>query len=1241
VGTWAVSALAVAVAVPALLALPPVATASTVQSAIASPAVSPAAEGSPRLTAEAFADPPTGVRPMYRWWMPLAFTEDEVLREELRDIATAGGGGVEVAPFVVPGPGNRSNGFLQQYGWGTPLWAHKMEVITEEAADLGLVVDQNLGPQYPPTVPTLNSFNQPQAEQQLIYGREFNAAGTTRTGALPAPTTNPPSVTTQLCGVAAAGDEVLKVSSVGGFAAGDTITVGVGPTADKVVVTSLGDRTAACADLSVSALGNPHAVGESAVNVARSTRIKTLVAQCVELCTAATPNPVRLAPGSVTDVTGQVAAGRLDYTFPAGNGNPWLVIDLLQTASGLIAQRGGYTATQPNYVVDHWSRGGVTIQTNFWDEHILTDAVKANLDRIGRGAIFEDSLELGTSQKWAWNFLAEFQNRRGYDPTTLLPALAGAGLQGMGTPAFELDGVGAQVREDYRETMSDLFAEKYVAPMQRWARGHGLDFRIQPYGIPAASGVAAGKAGIVEGESLNFGAHSNPFGAEQDYRVLSSGARLSGKDLVSVECCAVFEGNYRSSIAGPNVPGQFGEGGDGTQLGGKYSQGLLDSVYQAYAGGVNQLVWHGYPYRDAPADPATGRDGSWPGYHPWDIFGVLNVNDEFGPRQPSWSDYEKINDNLARTQLVLRQGRETIDVGVYYEDLGLAGESVGRQQPVTHMLGTDSATAAAGYTFDYINPAFLAEPGIVDPDGGLFADRTDQEALVLNNQTTMSVANARQLLDLAKQGLRLFVVGEAPSTTTGAEPTGDQLDGVITELLAQPTVVRVADESGLPGALAAAGIRPTAAPEKSAKALGLVRREAAGVTYDLIYNRSGSVVRDEVTLAGSGTPYLLDTWTGKIMPIGEYTTGARGVTVEVRVAPYDKVIVALAAKSSEPVPAPAVHAVDSSGEIVGAEGTALVVRAERDGVYDTTLSDGTERTTTVTGLAAGQRLDTWRLQAQTWTPGANQYSTVKTDQPEVDVTAGTDGKLPSWREILAPIDLSTSSGIGTYTANVTLPATWTSADGAYLDLGAVLDTARVTVNGVAVDVNQSDRGRIDLGKTLKPGENTITVRVATTMFNAVRRSGDSNYQRGEWQRTGLMGPVVLNPYRDSTVEATTAATPGTPPTPTPPTPATDKAVPKIATKVVKPLEVDTKVRFRVFVRAPGVVPSGTVKIRVKGAGKHTSYTRMLVRNGKTKVWLPKFQRTGRVTVRVSYRGDANVEARRKTVVLKVVDRRVR
>ncbi|WP_433234212.1 hypothetical protein [Actinomadura nitritigenes] len=39
----------------------------------------------------------------------------------------------------------------------------------------------------------------------------------------------------------------------------------------------------------------------------------------------------------------------------------------------------------------------------------------------------------------------------------------------------------------------------------------------------------------------------NPYGAEQDYKVLAGGAHDVGADRVSTECCAVFNGAYRST----------------------------------------------------------------------------------------------------------------------------------------------------------------------------------------------------------------------------------------------------------------------------------------------------------------------------------------------------------------------------------------------------------------------------------------------------------------------------------------------------------------------------------------------------------------------------------------------------------------------------------------------------------------------------------------------------------------------
>ncbi|MGY1773139.1 glycosyl hydrolase [Blastococcus sp. SYSU D00813] len=1074
----------------------------------------------PPLTQERFAQPPTEVRPLYRWWLPLAYTDDHVLREQLRQLADAGAGGVEVAPFVVAGAGHQDNAFLAEYGWGTPRWARRLEVITATAAELGLAVDLNLGPHYPPTVPTLNSFNQPEAEQQLLFGWETVAPGTTRTGPLPAPTVEPPSVATELCAPASPGDSTLVVRTVGGFAAGDTVTVGEGPGAERVTVTGLGDRTVEPTELAVSPLASAHSPGEPVVDVARTTRVRTLVARRAAPPPADGDGPVVLDPASVQDVTDRVVDGALEHQFPGDDGLPWVVIDVLHTASGLVAQRNGFTATQPNYVVDHWSEAGVRIQLDFWDAHVLTEAVRADLRRIGRGAVFEDSLELGETQKWTWDLLEQFTARRGYDPTPLLPALLGTGIHGTALPAFELPGVGPRVREDYRRTLSDLYVERYVTPMQAWAEGHGLQFRAQVYGPPLASGVAAAAAGIPEGESLDFGS-PNPFGAEQDHRVLAAGAHLGGRPVVSAELAANFFGAYRSTVAGPNVPGGWAEGGDGSGPGGKYAQGLLDSVHKAFAGGVNQVVWHGFPYRDAPEaeEGSNGRGGSWPGYHPWDIFGVLNAGEYFGPRLPSWPDKRGVNDHLARTQLVLRQGRAVVDLGVWYEDLGLAGQAVSDQQEPRHMLGTDSATSCAGYTYEYVAPAFL-HGALVDADGGLFADRSAHRALVLNEQRTVSLRDVEQLLSLAGQGLRVFLVGEPPSGSTGLEagdPDGARLRAVVAELLDRPTVTWVATEAGLPAALAAAGIRPRVCPHEPTPVLGLLRREADGVTYDFVYNRSAGVYEGELTLIGDGVPYLLDTWTGRITPAGRYVRDGDRVTLPVRIAPYGTVVVALAGEAAGFGPPPEVHAVAADAEILVDDAGRLVARHDRDGTWVVELADGRRVRVEVAGLAPPRRLTDWTLQAQSWTPGDEQWTSRKTDVDPFPLTAGDDGRLPSWREIADPVDLTTASGIGTYTARCDLPAAWQDDDGAYLDLGDVVDTVQVWVNGTPVTVDQSDRGRIDLGRLLVPGANTLTVRVATTMFNAVRATGNGNYSTPGWQRTGLIGPVVVSPYRDTRI----------------------------------------------------------------------------------------------------------------------------
>ncbi|MBD2898723.1 hypothetical protein amrb99_76960 [Actinomadura sp. RB99] len=82
-------------------------TACSPTAAPASPvrATATAPDHAPVLTAAAFQHPPASVRPKYRWWVPLADTEDGELRTEVGQIAASGAGAWRWPRSAFPEPG--------------------------------------------------------------------------------------------------------------------------------------------------------------------------------------------------------------------------------------------------------------------------------------------------------------------------------------------------------------------------------------------------------------------------------------------------------------------------------------------------------------------------------------------------------------------------------------------------------------------------------------------------------------------------------------------------------------------------------------------------------------------------------------------------------------------------------------------------------------------------------------------------------------------------------------------------------------------------------------------------------------------------------------------------------------------------------------------------------------------------------------------------------------------------------
>lgn len=960
----------------------------------------------PALTEEAFASPPMAARPKYRWWMPLAHTDDAELVAELRQIRDIGGGGAEVAAFGVAGPGNNENPFLQTYGFGTPKWAGKVETILAAANRDGLGIDLTIGPRWPAVVPTVTDINDPAAAKQLVFAHEFHPGGTTRSGPLPTNfDTAPPQG-------------------------------------------------------------------------ARTRLVAALVAECVEPGTGDTsPAPRLLSRTSVSDVTARVGEdGTLSVTFPGDASRTYALIVFSYTATGLALS--GFTATGTNYVLDLLSEAGASAIADFYDAKVLTPAVRKLLRASGRGDLFEDSLELGETQKWTPDFVREWTERRGYSPLTVLPALAGAGQQGLnnaGEPFFDFDdGSGPRVRADYRQTHSDVYIANHLDVLRRWARTRSLRTRIQPYGVPVDTSEAATHIDVPEGETLAFGALTDDFSNIEDYKVVASGAHIAGAPVISSESCA-FLGSVWGTTAG---------------AGSRTSN--LRAIHRSFAGGVNQVVWHGFPYlTNGPA--GSGPEALWPGMS---YGGNTDFSEAWGAKGgPNWADQRFVNDALARVQLAMRQGVARFDCAVFRHDFGMNGTGTTGTGDDT-LMPYWSELGAAGYTYEYLSPAHLLREDAAVSGRVLFGDRGGYRALIVRRQSAMSVAAARAVLAFARKGLPVLVVGDRPSRVPGLDPSGHQdgqLRAIVTQLMAQSSVRAVPDESGLPAALRELSVEPAAAPVGGTGELLSLRRHTPSVDYYLLFNPTGVPVRQSMRLTGRGTPYLLDAWTGRISAVPGYRLDRDAAVAPVELGAGDVLVVAVTPRDDDTFRA---------GRSAARGPAPARLAAEADG-----------------GAPEPLRLGNWSLELESWTPGPSGLpgDTARTKLPPVAVTGGADGALPAWSAMTTangfPQDLADVSGIGTYTAEVTLDGTWHGVTSAHLDLGAATDTVRVAVNGHDLPpVNQLDPRHIEAGPYLLPGRNVIVVRVASTLLNAVRVAPGTGAAGRARMDYGLLGPVTLTPY---------------------------------------------------------------------------------------------------------------------------------
>jgi hypothetical protein len=1061
-----------------------------------------AADTSPAIdVVTTFEQAPASTGAMFRWWWPSGNVEVSELKDQLRAVAAAGYKGVEIADVMDGTPASFDPAVN---GWGGEEWLTAVRSVAGEAKRLGLQVDLTLGARWPAAIPGLN-VNGSTASQELVSAHQVVTGGSTFDGPVPAP-------------AAKTYDDRTVV--------------------DGKIVTTVKKIT-------------PRLVASTAV-------------RCVADCSGATP---QLDLDSSIDLTDAMVDGELTWTAPADG--TWALVGYWSRGT---AQRNdapyGTTAavlTAPeSRVIDYFSKAGTNAFID-WFDSTLDDETKSLIADTG-GAIFEDSLELVHAAAWTPAFFEAFRDRRGYDITRYLPVLAAQTPPSKFVPApkifaFTGDDVASakRIERDVAETLDELWLENHAAPMRKYAKSLGLEYRTQPYGENFDLARTAASVDVIECETLACGT--------EDWRAMSSGNAARGGTIISDELLPLGFGNTY----------------------GTYQSDIVKVANEQYSLGANQMMLHGLPYTKAP--PATdGTDpntaAAWPGFH---AFGP-GIGEAMGPRQPSWIDQTVYGNYFSRTQHILQTGEQRTDIAVYTELLNHLGKGV-----------DVAALAKAGYSYGYVSPGLLdhdamqVDGGRLDPDGSRF------KALVLVDQATMPLRTAQKLTEYADAGLPVVFVGDVPEQVPGfaadpasADAKDRQLRQAVDVLLAKPSVTTVGSLAEAQSVLTARQVTPDAT---TGGALQVQHRQTSDADLYYAYNVAAQATTQEVTLTGAAghVPYVMDAWTGDVEAVPVYERSGDTYSVSVDLEGKGAVIVALAPADWTGTQVPTTHVVSTDADRAQWDGSRLVVEDATAGTYRTVLSDGRTIESVVAGADA-QDVTGWSFSLEEWLPGATATQTVK------ETRAIGETALVPWRDMPG---LADSVGIGTYSADVTIPAAAVGRP-QVLDLGTVNGSVSVTVNGrSAGPIDQVDPV-VEIGDLLQPGDNTVTVRVASNLLNRMRVVNPAGFASRAAQAYGLLGPVSL-----------TAGSPTS--TSTVPAPGDTVTSVKLG-RTTFPYGSST--RAGVTVRnAQGAAVSGQVK--VVAGGQATIAT---LSNGAVSVKLPQGITPGKRRVVVTYLGSAGSRA---------------
>jgi hypothetical protein len=282
------------------------------------------------------------------------------------------------------------------------------------------------------------------------------------------------------------------------------------------------------------------------------------------------------------DVSQQVDQHQLHWDVPAGK---WRLFAFYQNATHHNVLASAYPGAEHGdaspavNVIDHLDRAGVAEYIDKLGKPWLEKLAPYKPD-----AFFVDSFELIGELPWSDRFQAAFRQQHGYDIAPYLPLVfrrhgESKYLNMLIAPEAAhtgTNGIGPRIREDYEATREALFRNEHVLPMKAWMTQEHIRFRLQAHGGFGDYLDNYQLADIPESEGL----FAN--GNFEFLKLAASAGHVAGKPIISSE----------SFVAMAMDPQRF-QADDFYYLAGN-----------AYAAGINRLMYHGYAYAMPIKQPA-------------------------------------------------------------------------------------------------------------------------------------------------------------------------------------------------------------------------------------------------------------------------------------------------------------------------------------------------------------------------------------------------------------------------------------------------------------------------------------------------------------------------------------------------------------------------------------------------------------------------------------------------------------